>query len=494
PRQRLVRQLLTESLLLSLGGGAIGLLVAVWINELLGHLLSLGDVRVVLSLDPAVIGFALAAALGTGLLFGVVPSWISSRADVNAALKQQTRGTIGARSQQRFRHALVVAEVMIVLVLLTGAGFFIRGLQRFATQDLGWQTNGLLSGTVTLPASRYETPEQRRTFIRALELQLAAMPGVDNYALCTAVPIAADRTANSTGPLYVEGRAVPPAGQAPVAGYTVVGSTYFATLQLPFVAGRDFPADLRPDAPRPVVINESMARHLWPGEDPIGKRFSVTADAPVWEEVIGVVRDAGFAAYAGLPETPLHFYRPLVQESWGYLTIVLRSSAPDSLAEPLRRLVARIDPDLSVNELGTVRQAVDERQRHLYVINDVLAAFSVLGLLLAAVGLYAVIAGFVAQRIPEFGVRLALGAAPQSILRLVIGKALSLVVLGLALGGAASLALVQLLSRLLPGFPGIDGLFSLLSVALLLAVALLACWIPARRATRVDPLTALRAE
>ena len=492
-RRRLIQPLLAESLILSLAGGGLGLLLAVWINDTLARLLSASSGSLSLAVDFRVLAFALLASLFTGLLFGLVPAWTAARADVNGALKQQARGSTGDRSQRHFRHALIVGEVALALVLLSGAGFFIRGLQRFMQRDPGWQPAGLITGTVTLPDNRYTTPEQRRAFHRELELRLSSLPGVENSAIASGLPIAADGV-SSTAKVYVEGRATTEAYRTPVAGYTVVSPSFFGTLQIPLASGRLFPADLRPDSPPGVIINEFMARQLWPGEDPIGKRIGTSDRTTTWEEVIGIVRDVGYAAYAGAPDSPMHFYRPHVREPWGYLTFIVRASAPQSLAEPLRRLVSGLDPDLAVTDLRTVREAVDQRQNSFYVINRVLGGFAVLGLALSAIGLYGVIAGFVVQRLPEFGIRLALGATPHSVLHLILGKGLRLTLLGAALGVAASFALVHTLHTLLPDFPGHDAATLVFNVVLLLVVAALASWLPARRATRVDPMTALRSE
>ena len=492
-RRRLIRPLIAESLLLAVIGGGLGVLLASWINDTLARFLARASTPLALPIDPAVLAFALLASLVTGLLFGLAPAWIASRADVNDALKQQTRGSTIGRPQRNFRQVLIVAEVALALVLLSGAGFFIRGLQRFMQRDPGWQTSGLIAGTITLPDHRYATPELRRTFHRELERRLAELPGVEQFSLSSTLPLAADGVSSITK-VYVEGRPFPEPARAPLANYTVVSSSFFATLQISLVRGRLFPADLRLDAPPAIVINETMARQLWPGEDPIGRRVTTTDRADTWEEVIGVVRDVGFAAYAGTADTPMHFYRPFIREPWAHLTFAVRAAAPESLAEPLRRLVLALDSDLAVTDLRTIQQAIDARQNHFYVINRVLGGFAVLGLILAALGLYGVIAGFVVQRLPEFGVRLALGATPRNVLQLVLRKGLILAATGTLLGLAGSFVLVRTLHTLLPEFPGPDFATSLLNVAALFTVAALACWLPARRATRVDPATALRAE
>lgn len=491
-RRRLMRQLLTESVLLSLAGGALGLLLALWVNDALGQRLTVGDASgLAFPLDLHVLGFALLASLATGVIFGAVPAWVASRTDINAALKQQSRGATGDRSQHRVRHGLIIAEVALALVLLSGAGFFVRGLQRFMQRNLGWDTTGLLTGTITLPENRYPTDETRRAFHTQLEERLATLPGVEHVALGSSLPT---WSFGSSVGVFVEGRPLPAPGREPLIYYAVVSPGYFATLQIPLVFGRLFPEHMRPDSPRLIIINETMARTLWPGEDPVGKRISSSADDPQWEEVIGVVRDVSFAANFGTPDTRMQAYRPLVFQPWGYVTIALRAKTPETLAEPLRRLVAGLDPDLPVAELRTVRQTMDRYQHNFYVIDDILSGFALLGLLLATIGLYGVISHLVVQRMPEFGIRIALGASPQNVLWLVLGTGLRLVVLGSALGLAGAMAMLHLLGAVLPGIPGQDPLMLALMIAALAATATLACWLPALRATRVDPMIALRAE
>ncbi len=497
-RTTLMRQLLTESLVLAGAGGTIGLLVAVWLNDLLGRSLDLGGSGggTSIPLDWTVLGFAFLASLAAGLATGLVPAWLAARADVNTALKAQSRGATGDRSRHRFRHAVIAAGIAFALVLLTGATFFIRGLQRFAARDPGWQTSGLLTGTITLPnnvpGDRYYPVETRRHFHARLLERLATLPGVEHASLSSALPLWAY---NSSRNLAIEGRADPPVGQEPLADHVYVTSDFFATLGLQLVEGRLFPADLRADSPRVAVINESMARQFWPNASALGRRFgNPDPKEREWVEVIGVVRDAGFVSNFSVPDTRLQVYRPLVQEPWGYLQIALRARNPEALAEPLRRAVADLDPDLPVADLRTVREAIDQAQHNFYIANQLLGGFAALGLILAAVGLYGVISNLVVQRTSEFGVRLALGASPAQIRRLVLDQGLRLAGVGAALGLLGSFALTRVLAAALPGLPGQDALTLATNLALLFAIALLACWLPARRATRVDPITALRAE
>ena len=496
-RAQLMRQLLTESVLLALAGGALGVLLAVWLNALLSRQLDVADgTALTIPLDWPVLGFAFLASGVAGLLAGAVPAWFATKTDVSPALKSQSRSATGDRSRHRIRHALIVAEIAFALVLLAGAGFFLRGLQRFAARDPGWRTAGLLTGIVTLPnkqpTDHYFKTESRRQFYDRLLQRLAEQPGVEHVSLSSALPI---HTYNNSRSIAIAGRADSPHGQEPLADYVVVSADFFNTLGLPLIEGRLFPDNLRADSPPVAIINESMARQFWPGESAIGKRLGSTdAGAREWAEIIGVVRDAGYVANLGLPDTRLQLYRPLVQEPWGTLSIALRAHNPETLAEPLRRAVAALDPDLLVADLQTIGQAVDHAQHNLQVANQLLAGFAVLGLGLAALGLYGVISTLVVQRTAEFGIRLALGAQAHDVLWLVLGKSLALAGLGSALGLVGAAALISFLGKLIPGLPGEDPLVLAGIVLLLLLVALIACILPARRATKIDPMIALRAE
>jgi predicted permease len=384
----------------------------------------------------------------------------------------------------------VVAEVALSLVLLSGAGFFIRGLQRFMQRDVGWETSDLLTGSINLPESRYDY-RACRGFYQLLEQRLAALPGVEQAALATSVPIV---DYNSPQRILVEGQPPPSPGSEPQAYLAMVTSSFFPTLHIPLVSGDLFPANLRPDSPQICVINESLARQLFPNENPIGHRLAAVSSPDYRFQIVGIVRDVGLAAYGANSEKRMQIYRPLLQEPWSGVTLLVRSSTTGTLAAPLRRLVTELDPDLPLNNVRTVHQAIDGYQHNFYVINDVLGGFALLGLGLCAVGLYGVIAGLVVQRLPEFGIRLALGASPQNVLTLVLGQGFRLALYGTLLGVAGSIVLVRFLSLSLPGLPGQDFATFSLNVALIFAVAAIACWSPARRATKVDPMISLRSE
>jgi predicted permease len=493
-RARLMRELLVESLTLSLAGGALGFLLAQWVTDALGRRIAISeDSGLAISVDLSVLFFALLASLATGLLFGLLPAWHTARTDVNTTLKQQSRGATGDRAQHRLRHGLIVAEVALALALLTGAGFFVRGLQRFTLQDNGWAHDHVLTATLNLPDSHYGTDDQKRAFYtRALD-RLAALPGVEHAALSSSLPV---WSYNSSRDIVPEGRLLPPRNQTPLAYYVSVSPDFFAVLKIPLLQGRLFTANVAADGPRLVVVNETLARQFWPGENPIGKRLgSSDPGNKDWDEVIGVVRDVGFAGNLSLPDTRLQIYRPLVQEPWNYLSISLRTTAaPDTLSHSLRTAIAEIDPDLPAYNIRTVQQSLDHLARNFQITNQLLTGFAFLGLLLAAIGLYGVIAGLVVQRTSEFGIRLALGAQTRDVLWLVLGKGLRLAITGTAFGLLGSFAVLKLFSTLIPALPGLDWLLLGATVLVLLAVTLFACWLPARRATKVDPLVALRAE
>lgn len=493
-RARLMRDLLVESLTLSLAGGLLGLLLAQWLTDALARRIQIGeDNSLVISVDVPVLLFTLLASLATGLLFGLMPAWHTARADVNTTLKQQARGSTGDRAQHRLRHGLIVAEVALALSLLTGAGFFVRGLQRFTLQDNGWAHDHVLGATLSLPDSKYGTDDQRRAFYtRALE-RLAALPGVEHAALSSSLPIWAY---NSSRDLVPEGRPLPPRQQTPLANYVSVSPDFFAVLKIQLLQGRFFSANVSADGPRVAVVNESLARQFWPGENPIGKRLGGSDPGNKdWDEVIGVVRDVGFAGNLSTPDTRLQVYRPLVQEPWNHLSISLRTTAsPDALSQSLRTAIAGIDPDLPAYNIRTIQQSIDRLAQNFQITNQLLIGFALLGLLLAAIGLYGVISGLVVQRTSEFGIRLALGAQTGDVLWLVLGQGLRLAVYGTLFGLAGSFALLKLFSTLIPALPGLDWLLVGATVLALLAVTLFACWLPARRATKVDPLVALRSE
>ena len=493
-RAQLMRLVLTESLLLSLAGGALGLIVALWTNELVGRSFHLGDSATLdIPLDGRVLAFTFIVSVITGAGFGLLPAWLAARANVGDALKQGSRGSTGSRSQHRVRHALIVVELALALVLLAGAGFFVRGLQRLTQRDPGWRPDGLLTATLSLRGQNFATTVARDAFYRRLHERLAALPGVDRVAVGSSLPTMGFSVGNT---FVVEGQPPPEPGRSATAQVAAVLPGYFETLGIRLLQGRDFTAADTHDRPLVVVINESMARQLWPGQDPIGKRIGgATPFMSNPREVIGVVSDVRAVGSLNNVEGRFQFYRALTQWNLNVATIAVRSrQAPEALAQDLRRELAELDPDQAVFNVTTVRREVARSLASIDAAGYALAWFAALGLLLAAVGIFGVIANSVVQRTNEIGVRLALGAQVRDILALILGDGLRLVVVGAVLGLAGAFGMARLLRSISAEFAHPEPALLAGVTLLLAAVAIFACWLPARRATKVDPITALRAE
>src|SRR5664280_185985 len=492
-RGRLIVQQLFECSVLALAGGALGLIVALGINGLLEHhLLTGGAADFDLALNGTVLALTIAVSLVTGVLFGIVPAWLASRMDLSAALKQQSRGTTTGRSHHLMRNGLIVAQVALALVLLAGAGIMQRGFTRFLQRRTGWDTAHVLTAGLRLPESRFDTEPKRVELFRKLERRLASLPGVEHAALCSSLPLE-----NYTGErtIFTDGQATGPAAQSPRAFHVMITSDYFATMGIPLVEGRSFAPDIKVTDPLVIIINEALARQLWPGQSALGRRIrSDDSGYITWAEVIGVVRDVDTAANFSEPSTTLQIYKPIVHEPWAWANLVLRGPAPAGLAESLRRAVAEVDPDLAVDQVATVRQFIDQQQGNLRLVAQILSGFALLGLVLAAVGLYSVISQTVAQRTGEFGIRLALGAQRVDVLALVLQHGIRLAVLGLLLGLAGAYGLGRFLGGLMPRLASADPIALLGVSVILFVVTLVACWLPAWRATKVDPLVALKAE
>lgn len=490
-RRRLLASQMLESTVLALAGAALGLALAAVLGRTLGPQLGLGDAESLALGTPVFLG-TLLVALVAGGLFGLAPAWLAARADVNAALKQQSRGSTGGPGHHRMRQTLIVAEVALALVLLAGAAMLQRGFTRLTNRDPGWDTERLLVGDLPLPERRIDTYEKRIDLFRRLERRLAALPGVEHAAIVTSLPLT-----SYTGErqLLVDGQTTADAARMPSAFHVMATSDYFATLGIELVQGRLFAPGLPAGRPPVVIVNESLARRLWPDGGAVGRRLgSMDSGQAYWAEVIGVVRDVDAAAATRNPNTPYQVYKPLEQEPWSYVRLALRCRAPAGQAEALRRAVAEVDPDLALSGVATVRELAAYEQRDLRLAGRILTGFAALGLVLAAVGLYGVISHVVAQRRGEFGIRLALGAQPGDVARLVLEHGLRFTGVGLLVGLLASVALARLLAAMLPRMGAVDPLALLAMATVLTAIAFLACWFPARRATRTDPLLVMRAD
>jgi putative ABC transport system permease protein len=491
-RWRLLRQSLTESLLLGAMGGAVGVVVAWWCNGFLGTSIVIGDrAGVDIPFNWTILGYATALSVGAGVIAGLFPAWMSARADVIRGLKQSQRGTAD-RSQHRLRSGLVVGQVTLALVLLTGSAVFVAGLRNFTKRDPGWKTDGVVAGFISVPSESYPDDARRRVFQKRLEESLLAQPGVESVALADSLPI---WSYGSSTNLRAEDQPPPPPNQVPLLYYVHVNAGFFDALGIPVVAGSVFSRETRADGPPVAVINEATAHRFWPDESAIGKRLGNSGEKPEWREVIGVVRDVRFPGQLGPADTPLQLYVPLEQEPSAWLTAAVRSAgSAEAVAPALRQGVAAVDPDLPISSVATVAEHVHRTLTSFGLAGQVLTAFALLGLLLAALGIYGVITNVVIQRTSEFGIRMAVGAQVRDVLWLVLARGLRLTLLGTVLGVVGSVALARLLTSALPSLQSNSLLAVGAGSAVLVVVALLASWLPAWRATRLDPLTALREE
>ena len=492
-RLRLLQQSLTESIVIALIGGTFSLIIALVAVRFISNSLFSTLPGASVQLDFKVFGFALLISVLTGVLFGTVPALLASRADLNLALREKSRGSTAGKSQHRLRHVLIIGEVAFAMVLLTAAGLFLRGLYRFINSDPGWRVDGLVTAQLNLRGEKYTEEKQRLTFLADLENRLRALPGVEHVAIGGSNPVFGF---NSSSSFLVEGHAEPPPDKYWEIFYEPVNSDYFATLGARLKEGRTFNSADTTDRPDVVIINETTARNFWPNESPIGKRISNTAPQNrEYFEIVGVVNDLAFPGDLGEPYTRFQAFVPVSQAAPEYLTLVLRTSMnADSLGNSLRNSIAGIDPSLPVYRIRTARAAVDQGLGSISLLGSLLGAFATVGVILAAIGIYGVVAYTVVQRMGELGIRVALGAQTRDVLWLVLGKGALLVIIGAVLGGAGAYAVSRLLISLIPSLPTRDPLMLPLTGVALVVVAMLACYIPARRATKVDPMIALRSE
>ena len=491
-RARLVRQLLTESVVLALAGGAAGVLVSRWGLDALLALAPASLPRTAdIHLDGGVLAFSLLLSLATGILFGLAPAWLAARTDVNEALKQGARGTTEGGGRGRLRSTLLVLEVAFALVLLASAGLLVRSFGRLAHVDPGFNPENATLIRLSLPAKKYGQPAQQAAFADALLSRLSALPGVQAAGLTHSMPLVGDYNLS----FEIQGRPVAPSGQ-PSASYYSVTPGYFPAMGIRLVRGRLFTARDDAKAPRVAIVNEAFVRQHFPHEEVLGHRIYITNTARTpesWREIVGVVADV---TQSGVDRvTPAQTYEPFAQQPFDSLNVVVRtSSSPAALLGALRPTVYSVDKDQPVRgiqPLEEIMAASLSRQRFATLL---LAIFSLVALVIAAVGIYGVMAYNVTQRTGEIGIRMALGAQPRDVLGLMFRHGARLVGLGLVLGLAGTLATARVLGSLLFHTSTRDPL-TLAAITLLLgAVAALACLIPARRATRVDPMTALRAE
>jgi predicted permease len=492
-RARLIRQLLAESLLLSLAGGLLGLLMAVWISGLLAKYSppagSSAPPLLAAGLDGRALAFTLALSLLTSLLFGLAPALQASRPNLTLALKEETGGIGGWRLRRG--GALVVGQIALSMILLISAGLCVRSLQKLQQIDTGFEAAQVLVMDIDLSLSGY-TEEQGGRFYANLLERMAALPGVETASVGRIVPLGGNGMRLSVD---IEGY-TPPDGKPVNLDMNLVGPQYCATLKLPLLAGRDFTSADNRGTPRVVIINQAAARAYWPNQNPLGKYLSMSAPGegvPQPVEIIGIVGDS---RYRSLTES----FRPgILLPSWqNYrpdLSLFLRSAGnPTTLVETARRELSALDPQLPITQIRTL---AEQRRDSLYSQRAtalLLVSFGGLALLLVALGMYGVMAYAVTQRTREMGIRLALGAQSGNVRALILRQGAWLIVAGLAMGGGGAWATTRGLKSFLYEVSATDPVTFVVVTALLCAAALLACWIPARRATKVDPLIALRQE
>jgi putative ABC transport system permease protein len=489
-RGRVIRQLLTESLLLALLGGALGVLLAYWGVDLLSLLRAerfplLAQTR----LDATVLGFTTLVCVLTGLLFGLAPALAVSRTDVHETLKEGGRAATETRGRGLLRSALVVFEVALALLLTIGASLMIRSFLKLQQVNPGFNPEGVLTASINLAAPKYPKPPQQIAFYQRLIERVEAMPGVKAAGMVSLLPLGGS---NQGLGLLIEGRPVSGPSDVPILYFRIVNTRYFQAMQIPLRKGRLFTDQDAQGAPRVLIVNQTLARRYWPNQDPLGKRIGNGAPDG-WMAVVGVVGDVRHMSLAQEPDVEIYF--PFPQNPRTGMTLAVRTSSdPLRFAPALRRAVLEVDKDQPVSRLASLEQVLADSIATKRFSVVLLGIFAAVALLLAAVGIYGLISFTVVRRTHEIGVRMALGAQRDQVLRMVVGQGTLLALIGVGIGVIAAVILTRFISSLLYGVKAIDPLIFAAVSLLLTAVAALASFLPARRAARVDPMIALRYE
>lgn len=497
-KSRIIRQLLTESLVLSVAGGALGVLLAsVGCKALVAlappYLVKSAPGLAAGATDLRVLAFALVAVIATTFFFGLAPALQNARPNVTETLKEGGRGALQGPHSRRFRSALVVSEIALAMVLLVGAGLMVRTLAGLSRLNLGFNPTNVLTLRVPLSGERYKEPQVRAEFWEHVVSAVESLPGVEAASVSRGLPI--NGWAGQFFTILDDPN--PPAGQVPAANYVIIGPDYFRTMQIPLRAGRSFNDRDTQSGERVAIVNEELVRSYWPGQNPLGKQLRIGGQGP-WRTVVGIASDVLSQGPDGgfNPE----MYIPYQQFPWlieGPKHLVVRMSAivkPESLVRAVTQEIHRIDKNQPVADIATMEEIAQEPLQQQRMVMALLTSFAGLALVLSALGIYGVLSYSIAQRTREIGLRLALGADRGNVLRLVVGTGARLAVLGIAAGTGAALVLTRLMTDLLYGVRPADPVtFSVVTIVLG-ATSIFACYIPARRATRVDPLVALRYE
>ena len=488
-RFRVMRQLLTESLLLSAAGGVLGFLLAVWLAKLTAAIKLPIDVPLAteLHVDIRVFIFACLVSLGAGLLFGLLPAWQATKTDLGQALKNGA--SFGSPHRSRLKSGLIVLQVAVSLALLVGGGLMLRALRKAQNIDLGYDPRRAIEMSFDLRLQGYDSAKGRE-FQKSLLERVRALPGVESAGAANIIPVDLHF---SSEPIFIEGQEPSRLPDAPRALTSNITPGYFQAMNTRLLRGRDFAEDDDDKAARVAIINETFARRFWPGEDPIGKQFALGGPESPKMQVVGVAQDG---KYTGLNENRWPFvYRPQWQYRVGATTIVVRAeSDSQKMIALVRGELQQLDPNLPIASARTLVERLNLPLLPARIVASALGGFGLLALLLAAIGIYGVMSYAVSKRTREIGVRMALGAQRGDVLRLVMGQGTALTLIGVAIGLLAAFGLTRLMKSVLFGVSATDPLTYAGVAALLTCVALLACYIPARRATKVDPMIALRSE
>jgi predicted permease len=492
-RWRLIRQLLTESIMLALFGGIGGLAMGVWASRAVGALLPAGrlPLRVDFGFDWRVFAYAMVAALITGAIVGLWPALRAGRTEVNTVLQSGGRSDTAGVSRHRLRSVLVVAQVAGSLVLLIVAGLFVRSLLRAQHAYLGFDADHVLNLTLDPHEIGYDET-RTRTFYHDLEASVRAMPGVQSASLAFSVPMG---NVQDGSMIYVEGQPPTPGQAPPLVIYNHVDEPYFDTMRVPLLRGRAFREEDNDKAPLVAIVNQTMAQQFWPNRDPIGKRFSLKSATGPFTEIVGLAADGKYI-FIGFDNKP-YFFVPLAQSYMSYRTLQVRSSVPpESLIAQMQNEVRSLDPNMPVTEVETMRQSLSGGNGFfIFQVGAILAAtMGFLGLTLAVVGVYGVVSFAASQRTHEIGIRMALGAGKRDILRLVLQQGLALVIIGVFSGMVLAWALTRSMVTILVGVSPTDALTYATATVVLGAIGFWACYAPARRAMQLDPMVALRYE
>jgi putative ABC transport system permease protein len=496
-RGRLVRQFFIEGLLLSLLGTLAGLALAQLGLTLLLKFVPQQIPRLAqVGLDWRVLGFTLLLSIVTCLLFGLIPAWHASKPDLQTALEQSGRTSGPGAARLRFRQLLVVFQVSVAVTLVIGAGLLVKSFWRLQRVDPGFKAERVLSADLVLPGSKYKEPKELNNFYDQLLQRISALPGVESATIAYDPPL----QSNWVDAFQIEGRVEPADNRSPSANFIPVGPDYFNTVGARIVKGRAFTPQDDADHPGAVIVNEAFVRHYFPGEEPLGHRIKPSPPARIWKdqrltsfEIVGVVHDVKSAGLAAASEPA--YYLPATQVPLADMTILVRTtSEPKSLVPALRQAVWSIDPNQPIANVNTLEQIVSDSIAQPRLNMLLMMLFGGLALLLSAVGIYGLLSHAVTQRTQEMGIRMALGANVTDVLKLVLRQGMFLALIGEVIGLAGAFALTRLIRGLLFGVTPTDASIFAGVVVVLTLTALLACWIPARRATKVDPLVALRYE